>query len=195
MSLVVITGPVRSGKSAAAERLAASLGSPVVVCASGWQGDEEMRRRIRAHRGERPEGWETREVDADRAWVAAVPHDAVLVLDCMATLVGQICYEAVGESEMARAMDESGAKSRVDGIINALMRRTGDTIIVTNEVGWGVVPPSASGRLFRDLLGRANRALIDKADAAYLVVDGRYLDLKTLPSAPAWPTAPRKDRP
>jgi len=64
---------------------------------------------------------------------------------------------------------------------------------VTNEAGWGVVPATAAGRLFRDLLGRANRMLVERADAAYLVVAGRVLDLHALPAAPEWP-APRDQR-
>ena len=71
--------------------------------------------------------------------------------------------------------------------MEALTSRGGDTVIVTNEAGWGVVPASASGRLFRDLLGRANRALIDAADAAWLVVGGRLIELTDLPGEAAWP--------
>jgi len=69
MSLVVLTGAVRSGKSAAAEALAAERGVPVVAAVAGWQGDEEMERRINHHRSVRPAGWETRCVGPDPAWV------------------------------------------------------------------------------------------------------------------------------
>jgi adenosylcobinamide kinase/adenosylcobinamide-phosphate guanylyltransferase len=188
MSLVVLTGPVRSGKSAAAESLATARGSRVTLAVAGWDGDEEMERRIEAHRAARPDGWDVRLVGPEASWVADVPPDAVLVLDCLGTLVGTIAHEAAGEAEVASADAERDSQWRCDALVDALLEREGDTVVVTNEAGWGVVPSSASGRLFRDLLGRANRALIAAAEAAYLVVGGRLLDLSHLPAEAAWPT-------
>lgn len=190
MSLIVLTGAVRSGKSAAAETLAASRQRPVVVAVAGWDGDEEMARRITAHRGSRPGSWEVREVGAHPAWVADVPDTAVLLLDCIATLVGAIAWEAAGDTDVATAAQEESAATGVDSLVRALLERTGETIVVTNEAGWGVVPATAAGRLFRDLLGRANRQLVADAAAAYLVIDGRMLDLTALPTTPEW----REDR-
>lgn len=187
MSLVVLSGPVRGGKSSMAESLAAGRGYRVVVAVAGWEGDEEIARRIAAHAGSRPSSWETRTVGADPSWIADVPCEAVLVLDCLGTLVGTIAHEEVGDGPLADMAAESRAQDRTDALVHALLQRRGDTVVVTNEAGWGVVPPSASGRLFRDLLGRANRALVDGSGAAYLVVDGRVLDLKALPLAPSWP--------
>lgn len=187
MSLVVLSGAVRSGKSAAAERMAARRGAAVVVAAAGWDGDEEMERRIAAHRDARPDSWVTRVVGTDVAWVDEVPAESTLVLDCLATLVGAIAYEEAGDAEVATGAMEERADARVGRLVDALARRAGDTIVVTNEAGWGVVPASASGRLFRDLLGRANRTLVAAADAAYLVVAGRFIELTGLPVEPDWP--------
>jgi adenosylcobinamide kinase/adenosylcobinamide-phosphate guanylyltransferase len=190
VSLVVLTGAVRSGKSGAAERLAALRGARVVVAVAGWDGDEEMERRIEAHRGARPDGWDVRLVGPEPAWLGDVPRDAVLVLDCLATLVGAIAWEVAGEADVATAEQESLAATQAAALVRAIGDRSGDTVVVTNEAGWGVVPATAAGRLFRDLLGRANRDMIGEADAAYLVVDGRCLDLKTLPEHPVWPDGP-----
>jgi adenosylcobinamide kinase/adenosylcobinamide-phosphate guanylyltransferase len=187
MSLVVLTGAVRSGKSAMAERLAAGRGLPVVVAAAGWDGDDEMARRIEAHRSSRADTWETLTVAVDPAWLAEVPADAVLLLDCLGTLVSHACHEAIGDAEQAPPEAESLISSRLDKLLTALLSRSGDTIVVTNETGWGVVPSWPSARVFRDELGRANRRLTDAADAAYLVVDGRCLDLTALPDHPTWP--------
>jgi adenosylcobinamide kinase/adenosylcobinamide-phosphate guanylyltransferase len=187
VSVVVLTGAVRAGKSAAAEALAASRGRPVVVAVAGWSGDEEMVRRIEAHRSVRPVEWDVRVIGPDPAWLDEVACESVLVLDCLATLVGAIAWETVGEAELASAAQEQFATERVDALVRALSARAGDTIVVTNEAGWGVVPATAAGRLFRDLLGRVNREIISAAAAAYLVVDGRMLDLKALPQHPAWP--------
>ena len=192
MSLIVLTGAVRSGKSAMAEDLAASRDRDVVVAVAGWDGDDEMARRIEAHRGSRPGEWTTLQAVGDPGWFAAVADDAVLVLDCFGTLVSHACYDAVGEAEIAPAGAEEAVAERVDALLTALLARTGDTVVVTNETGWGVVPAWPSARIFRDELGRANRRLVAAADAAYLVVDGRCLDLKSLAERPAWPSTDKE---
>jgi adenosylcobinamide kinase/adenosylcobinamide-phosphate guanylyltransferase len=190
MSMVVLTGAVRAGKSAAAEALAAKRGRPVVVAVAGWGGDEEMERRIEAHRAVRPGEWDVCEIGADPSWLDDAPVGSVLVLDCLATLIGSVAWETAGEAELATAVQEKAASARVDALVGALAARVGDTIVVTNEAGWGVVPATAAGRLFRDLLGRANRQLIAEAAAAYLVIDGRMLDLRKLADRPSWPDDP-----
>ncbi len=187
MSLVLLTGPVRSGKSAAAERLASERGGPVVVAVAGWEGDAEMERRIVAHREARPDGWTTMDVGADAEWLAQVPPDAVLVLDCLGTIVANICHEAVGEADIAPHGAEAEVALRVDALVGALLARRGDSVIVSNETGWGIVPVWPGARLFRDELGRANRRLVEAADAAYLVIDGRFLHLRALPAHIVWP--------
>lgn len=187
MSLMFLTGPVRSGKSAAAERLAADRGGPVVVGVAGWGGDEEMARRIDAHKSSRPADWTTIQATTDPSWLAAVPSDAVLLLDCLGTLAANVCYEAVGDAEVAPAGAEEAVHLRMDALVEALLARSGDCVIVSNETGWGIVPAWPGARLFRDELGRANRRLTDAADAAYLVICGRFLDLRALPAHAVWP--------
>jgi adenosylcobinamide kinase/adenosylcobinamide-phosphate guanylyltransferase len=195
MSLILLTGAVRSGKSALAEKLAGSRAHDVVVAAAGWEGDDEMRRRIEAHRLSRPETWTTVAASVEPSWVAAVPVSAVLLLDCLGTLVSHACFEEVGETEVAPPGAEVAVADRVDALVTALIDRRGDTIVVSNEAGWGVVPEWPSARIFRDVLGRATRRLADAAEAAYLVVDGRCLDLKALPDNPGWsPTRKEGDR-
>ncbi len=129
----------------------------------------------------------------DAGWVADVPAGATLVLDCLSTLVGTVAWEEAGNAEIASAGVEERALARAGAIVDALVARGGDTVVVTNEAGWGVIPPTAAGRIFRDVLGRANRTLVEAADAAYLVVAGRFIDLKTAGGAPEWP-APEKTR-
>ena len=188
MSLIFLTGPVRSGKSAAAEKLAAGRGGPVVIAVAGWGGDEEMKRRIAAHRSSRPADWTTIVATPDLGWVAQVPEGATLVLDCLGTLVATACHEAVGDADIASPGAEAVVANRLDALVEALVARAGDCVIVSNETGWGVVPAWPGARLFRDELGRANRRLTDAADAAYLVVCGRFVDLRVLPAQPVWPS-------
>lgn len=186
MSLVFLTGPVRAGKSAAAEVLASEHGGPVVVAVAGWAGDDEMARRIEAHRDSRPADWTTIHARTDVSWLADVPSQAVLLLDCLGTLVSNLCHEAVGDAEVAPAGAEEAVHLGIDALVEAMLARSGDSVIVSNETGWGIVPAWPGARLFRDELGRANRRLLDAADAAYLVIDGRFLDLHALPARPEW---------
>ncbi|MDP2233147.1 MAG: bifunctional adenosylcobinamide kinase/adenosylcobinamide-phosphate guanylyltransferase, partial [Actinomycetota bacterium] len=91
------------------------------------------------------------------------------------------------DAEALPAGYEEEVERRFAGLIGWILRRWDHTVVVTNEVGDGVVPAYASGRVFRDVLGRANRSLIDRSDAAYLVVAGRCIELSDLPQRARWP--------
>jgi len=205
MTLVVITGGARSGKSRAAEQLAASralAGMPVTVAVFGSESDAEMTDRIGHHRAHRPEGFATLPAEDSLSWLAAVPADALLVVDCLGTCVGRAMLEVwdacaatdtAADGDMTDAAElpagfEAAFVAKLSAIVSAIAERPGDTIVVTNEVGDGVVPAFATGRIFRDELGRANRALIDIADAAYFAVGGRLIDLTVAPRDIHWPT-------
>lgn len=201
MALVVLTGGARSGKSAAAQRLAqtrASEGVPVTVAVFGRAGDDpEMLDRIARHKAERPAGFDTLECEQSGGWIDRVPEGALLVVDCLGTLLGLAMDEAfaacdAGEVQVADAATlpgglEAALSERFWPAVRAIAERAGDTIVVTNEVGLSVVPEWASARLFRDELGRANRALVAASDAAYLVVAGRAIDLLAAPAHVRWP--------
>lgn len=192
MSLTLLTGPARSGKSDLAVRLAIAAGAPVVVAAAGRASDPEMARRIERHRAQRPEAWTTLEltpamlaVEGPAAWLAEVPAGAALVVDCLGTLVGAL-LESLLPAEMAdEALAEPGLEDRLEAavalVLEALADRGPETIVVSNETGWGVVPSHASARVHRDVLGRATRTLADRADRAWLVVAGRGIDLTARP--------------
>lgn len=204
MALVVITGGARSGKSAAAERLALARqreGARVVVAVFGHSAggdDAEFAERIARHRADRPAGFETIEPAPADEWWSAVDEGALLVVDCLGTYLGRVMEDVWeltrGESSFADADAthlpggfEVDCAARFDRATTALAGRRGDTIVVTNEVGAGIVPSHASGRLFRDLLGRGNRALVGSADGAYLAIAGRLVDLTALPCEACWP--------
>ncbi|MGB4592789.1 MAG: bifunctional adenosylcobinamide kinase/adenosylcobinamide-phosphate guanylyltransferase [Coriobacteriia bacterium] len=193
MALVVFTGGARSGKSAAAARLAETCGCDVVVAVAGRpEEDPEMARRVQKHQADRPEHWTTLEIAGVHVptWLAQVPPDACLVVDCLGTLLAERIFGGVGHDPgpwVPEAL-ERRAEEVADAIVAGVLSRPGQTIIVTNEVGSGVVPSSAAGRLFRDVLGRANARLVQASDAAYLVVCGSCIDLKALPRDVAWPT-------
>jgi adenosyl cobinamide kinase/adenosyl cobinamide phosphate guanylyltransferase len=200
MALVVITGGARSGKSGAAQRLAESRsaeGQPVVVAVFASESDAEMTDRIARHRADRAPGFSVVEATGSAGWLGGVPVGSLLLVDCLGTCLGLALEEAWAETSSAdTAMSDTvelpagcavAFETRSTALVDALAARTDDTIIVTNEVGAGVVPAFATGRIFRDELGRANAALIAIADAAYLAVGGRLLDLAALPRDAAWP--------
>lgn len=176
---ILILGGARSGKSAYAERLAHEGGGDVLFVATATAGDEEMARRIAAHRAERPPSWHTLEASSAVAQAVAVvtPPAATILLDCVTLLVSNLLLAHESEGDAA-------VESAVDAEITALLERiAGDParwIIVSNEVGMGLVPPYPLGRTYRDLLGRANARLAARAARAYLLVAGLPLDLKRL---------------
>ncbi len=184
-TLILITGGVRSGKSRFAEQLAHAIGGDrVAYVATAEAGDDEMRDKIATHRADRPGGWRTVEdpLDVagaiDRASFASPPPRAILV-DCLTMLV----------SNLLLAGEEATAADRVERQVAALRQACGRTsaavIVVTNEVGWGVVPPSSLGRRYRDLLGWANQDLGADSTRTYLLVAGMAVDWKALANTPA----------
>ena len=212
MALVVITGGARSGKSSAAERLAlrrAAEGSTVSVVVFGRQDadDPEFAERVARHQADRPAHFATLEARDAASWRDEAGSDTLLVVDCMGTLLGRVMEEAweacaattAGASgDMASVLGEAPSDAlppdfgpecdaALAATVDWLLAREGDTIVVTNEVGDGLVPTYATGRLFRDLLGRANRRLVDSADAGYLAVAGRLIALDGLSRDAAWP--------
>ena len=171
MTLVLLVGGARSGKSALALRLAERERAPVVFVATGEAGDDEMAARIARHRAERPGGWRTVEepLDLGRA-LAEVEDDACVVVDCLSLWTANVL-----ERHGADAVEE-----QAEAVAAAAARRAGLTIAVTNEVGLGIVPSTPLGREYRDVLGRVNATWTAAASEAYFVVAGRALRLEQL---------------
>jgi adenosyl cobinamide kinase/adenosyl cobinamide phosphate guanylyltransferase len=169
MSLVVLLGGARSGKSGLALDLAASRAAPVAFVATAEALDEEMSLRVARHRAERPGDWATIEEPTElRRALDAVPHGTTCVVDCLSLWVSNLLLR--GDTPDAVSV-EAGACSRLAA------GRPGLTIAVTNEVGLGVVPATPLGRAYRDVLGTVNRIWVEAADRAAFVVAGRVLPL------------------
>jgi adenosylcobinamide kinase / adenosylcobinamide-phosphate guanylyltransferase len=166
MTLVLLIGGARSGKSSLAVERAARAGLPVVFVATGEAGDEEMTARIAQHRRERPPEWTTVEEPAELARaIAAAPGADVLVVDCLSLWVANVFERIAVEDAAAEAARLAAA-------------RPGPTIAVTNEVGLGIVPDNELARRYRDALGRVNAIWAAAAGEAYFVVAGRALRLE-----------------
>jgi adenosylcobinamide kinase / adenosylcobinamide-phosphate guanylyltransferase len=182
MSLILITGGARAGKSTFAEQLALHWGGTEQVCyvATAEPGDDEMRARIATHRKNRPVGWRTveapREV-ATRLESLSGLSASVVVIDCLTLLVSNVLLlqpESSGEDDVWIAVEHE-----VNGLIRFAAQSGMVVLVVTNEAGLGVVPATRLGRLFRDLLGRANQRLATEAGQVFLVVSGLALEIKS----------------
>ena len=171
--LTFILGGARSGKSAYAQRLGERQGGHVTFLATATASDDEMQVRITRHRAERPAAWATREIPhgiAAALRLAPLQTDVVL-LDCITLLVSNLLFlDGFGEP------DEKTVTLRVDAEIEALLtlieRDSAEWIVVSNEVGLGLVPEYPLGRIYRDLLGRANAQLAARADKVTWLVAG-----------------------
>jgi adenosyl cobinamide kinase/adenosyl cobinamide phosphate guanylyltransferase len=178
MALTLVLGPRRSGKSAAAERLAAATGAPVTVLAPLTVTDEELAARVAAHRAARPAGWATIESTNIVEAMNKAPSDTTIQLDSLGTWVSELLWRAGvledGADGTAAATD---LRAGASAFATAARARPGQTIVVAEEAGWGPVPPSGATRLWLDVLGDATQALSAAADRVLLVVAGRTLDL------------------
>ncbi len=174
MTVTLLLGGARSGKSTIGQRLAAADGGPVTVVVTAESPltdtgfiDTEMADRIRAHRADRPDSWATVEAPVDLPNAVAVAGRTVLI-DCVTLWLSNLMLGGADDAELRVAFDELTA---------ACTARVGTTIIIANEVGSGVVPMEALSRRFRDAHGRLNQQLATVADRAFLVVAGRLLEL------------------
>jgi adenosylcobinamide kinase/adenosylcobinamide-phosphate guanylyltransferase len=171
MALTFLLGGARSGKSTLAVRLASEWGGPVVFVATAERRDDpEMDARIEAHVAERPPEWETVEapLDLGRA-VAAASAEACVVVDCLTLWVSNVLEAGWSDAETEAAAAE---------LVRVATAREAPTVVVSNEVGLGVVPDTPLGRRYRDVLGRVNAIVAAAADRALLVVAGRALELR-----------------
>ncbi len=186
--LIFITGGARSGKSLLAERMADRLTDRVLYVATAEAGDEEMAARIGRHQDRRPQHWRT--LESPREVVTALgiePWDPdVVLLDCLSLWLSNLLLDQV--PWQAEISSETGevAVATLNLATEALLQwyREGSAtfVVVSNEVGCGVVPATPLGRLYRDVLGLANQAVAGLADTIYYCVAGRVLDLSHAPT-------------
>ena len=177
---VLVTGGVRSGKSRHAEELVreAADGGAATYVAPGPTTDEDSdpdwAARVAAHRSRRPGSWATVET-RDLASAVRGGGGPVLV-DCLGTWLTAVLDEERAWDRTSEQLEELVAR-RTDDVVAALAATDRDVVLVTNEVGLGVVPAHRSGRVFRDLLGAVNQQLGAACDEVHLVIAGRVLVL------------------
>jgi adenosylcobinamide kinase/adenosylcobinamide-phosphate guanylyltransferase len=176
--LTLVLGGARSGKSDFVVHLAQGLGGEqVLFVATASVGDEEMRRRIESHRQTRPKGWRTVEIQRDVGPVILTHAGGarVVILDCLTVLLANRLMEA--DDPLSPGAEEK-VTAEVEGLLACADRLEGRLVVVSNEVGLGVIPVSPLGRAYRDLLGRANQALARAADEVYFLTAGLPQQIK-----------------
>jgi adenosyl cobinamide kinase/adenosyl cobinamide phosphate guanylyltransferase len=167
MPYTLLLGGARSGKSAMAQRLAQSSGLHVTVIATAEARDEEMSQRIQRHRTDRPSAWSTAEAPLDvLGAIRSAPAGDFVLLDCLTLWVSNL-LESGRDAEDIRS-----AAAQVSG---ELSRRCG--VVVSNEVGLGVIPANELARRFVDALGEVNAVFAQPAERVLLMVAGRAVEL------------------
>jgi len=176
MSMTFILGGARSGKSRFAQELAAKLGKKVLFVATCEPLDEEMNARIEVHKRSRPSTWKTLETPTDvaKAMRSKIGDAEVVIIDCLTLLVSNL----MGTEDTDAETLEKRVSAELEDLV-AFMRTTeAHFIIVSNEVGLGLVSPYPAGRVYRDALGMANQMLAKNADEVYFMVAGIPIELK-----------------
>jgi adenosylcobinamide kinase/adenosylcobinamide-phosphate guanylyltransferase len=186
--LTLILGGARSGKSDLAQRLAAAGGGDVVFIATMEAGDDELRAKVAAHRTQRPATWRTiEEPIAVEDAVATCAPGSTVVVDCLTMWVTNLLLARTDAdrdtvTDATTAIDAVAA--RAARLARAASAHDGDLIVVSNEVGLGLVPPYPLGRAFRDALGSANRIFAAEAGRVYFTVAGLALDVRAMGALP-----------
>lgn len=178
--LILILGGARSGKSSFAERLA-RRGRRVLFVATAEAHDQDMKRRIAAHRERRPAGWDTLEEPLDLvAALRPVLHRYdTFLLDCLTLWASNLLLEEPGHTAASSRIQDSARQ-----LMDLIQESHATWILVSNQVGQGIVPSSSLGRSYRDALGRVNQLAASRADRVYLMTAGLALELKSLGARP-----------
>ena len=189
MTLTLLIGGARSGKSALAVRLASSGSSPITLVATAEALDDEMAARIAFHRSERPSTWATVEEPLDlESALSSTTVEGTVVIDCLTLWVANLL--GAGRTD-AEVLASAGKVAVLAG------ERPGKVVVVSNDVGSGIVPGDALSRRYRDLLGRVNSVFAEQAADAFLVVAGLVVPLMPAPAMPGpdrtepWPITAR----
>jgi adenosylcobinamide kinase/adenosylcobinamide-phosphate guanylyltransferase len=164
--VTLILGGARSGKSRHAEQIIQALAPPWTYIATGQAFDEEMRERIAEHRRRRGEGWRTVEAPIELAAALADTGETPVLVDCLTLWLSNLMLAAHDVAAAASALEE------------ALVRRIAPTLLVSNEVGLGLVPETPLGRAFRDEAGRLNQRIAARAGSVLFIVAGLPMTVK-----------------
>ena len=183
--ITYVTGGARSGKSTFAEKYILEKNLPKVYIATAIPFDAEMKMRVEKHREQRGKNWLTIEgyKDLGNRLKESVRDEKIVLMDCLTNMVSNLMimegeYDWDNISKSALYKLESEIQSEVEEVLEYVDKSDIELVVVSNELGMGLVPPYALGRHFRDIAGRMNQLIAARADNAYLVVSGIPMKLK-----------------
>ena len=176
--ITLILGGARSGKSSYAQELAEESGKSVTFLATAQALDEEMSGRIQKHKAERPVHWQTLEVPLDIASHIKEIQSEVVILDCITLLVSNLLMQFVKDDLVEEAPFMQAVQKEMEELLSAIRASTQDWMMISNEVGLGLVPPYQMGRVYRDGLGWANQHLAREAEKVIFMVAGVPMVIK-----------------
>jgi adenosylcobinamide kinase/adenosylcobinamide-phosphate guanylyltransferase len=176
--ITLVLGGARSGKSSFAEQAASQAGRPVLYIATAAPLDDEMQARIEKHRAARQADWRTLELQTNlgKALQDIEPPDGPVILDCVTLWVSNILLSLPENTPYDKVMQE--VEAEIEALLAAQERLGGQWLVVSNEVGLGLVPPYPLGRVYRDALGWANQRLARAASRVLFMVAGIPLLVK-----------------
>ncbi|MCA2000513.1 MAG: bifunctional adenosylcobinamide kinase/adenosylcobinamide-phosphate guanylyltransferase [Chloroflexi bacterium] len=180
--ITLLLGGARSGKSSYAQRLAEESGKTVTYLATAQALDDEMSLRIQKHQSERPAHWQTLEIPLDVAAHVGKIQSELVILDCMTLLVTNLMMQFVSDDLVDEAPFAEAVYKGTADLLAAIRAGRPDWLIISNEIGLGLVPPYQMGRVYRDLLGWANQRLAREADKVVFLAAGIPITIKQ-PSA------------
>ncbi|MCP4650507.1 MAG: bifunctional adenosylcobinamide kinase/adenosylcobinamide-phosphate guanylyltransferase [PVC group bacterium] len=169
-NIIFITGSVRSGKSNYAVKLAKQSKQKIIFLATCTPADAEMKQRVRKHKKSRPKNWQTIEEPIDVISVLKqLKDDELVIFDCLTLWVSNLLLSGFEEKEVIKIIEK---------FVEQLKINKANVIIVSNEVGWGIVPENKLARVFRDIIGTAHQKIAKVSDEAYLMVAGMPMKIK-----------------
>jgi len=171
-NLILVTGGTRSGKSRFAQNLADLENTRKAFIATAEPLDQEMKKRIAAHKKERPAGWSTVEEPihlAETVKKCGETYD-VLLIDCLTLWISNLLVN--------KSMNENAIRKNISSLVASCAEVSARVIVVTNELGMGIVPSNPLSRLYRDLVGKANQQVASAADEVYFLVSGIPMKIK-----------------
>ncbi|MBN2396904.1 MAG: bifunctional adenosylcobinamide kinase/adenosylcobinamide-phosphate guanylyltransferase [Deltaproteobacteria bacterium] len=170
--MIFVTGGARSGKSTFAQNLGETLSGKRLFVATAEAFDEEMERRIQRHRKQRGDRWDTREepIDLGEAISSARGEYGTVLVDCLTVWMSNLMHRYGGQDEAASRI--------IDDLFRGLEGFPGTVIVVSNEVGMGIVPDNKLARDYRDRLGFLNQRTARAADEVYLLCSGIPVKIK-----------------
>ena len=182
--LVVVTGGARSGKSTFAEKLAKDCNCDVVYIATSIPFDDEMKARIKKHVEQRSANWKTVEAykDLDKHLAKNNNLPVVYLLDCITIMITNLMLDTSYDWDKVSQQEidcvEAYIRQEMEKLLKVVDEKDTTFILVTNEVGMGIVPENKLSRIFRDIAGRVNQMLAQAADEVYLCVAGIPVRIK-----------------